>query len=283
MTHTLTLLADDLAFGEAPRWHNGALYLSDMHANRVLRYSESTGWEVVAEHDGPVSGLGWLPDGDMLVVSMHDRRILRHRNGVFDVHADLSGIATWHANDMIVAPDGTAYVGNFGFDIDTHPISPCTASIARVTADGTVSTAAAGLWFPNGMVIQPDGVTMIVAESGTRVLTELTIAADGALVEPRLWARLPDDALPDGICLDAAGCVWAASPTSREVLCLRRGGEVVDRIATEQEAIACVFGGEDRRTLFILTADSRTPAIARDVRTARVYAVRMDVAGAGLP
>lgn len=283
MSHILKLLADTLAFGEAPRWHDGALYLSDMHAHRVLRYTEGAGWEVVVEHDGPVSGLGWLPDGDMLVVSMRDRKLMRHRNGVLEVHADLSEIATWHANDMIVARNGTAYVGNFGFDIDTYPVVPRPASIARVTLDGAVSTAASGLWFPNGMVIWPGGRSMIVAESATRVLTELTIAANGSLVEPRLWARLPEDALPDGICLDAEGCVWVASPSSREVLRLREGGEVVDRIATEQEAIACVFGGEGRRTLFLLTAESRDPVAAREVRTARVYAVRMEVAGAGLP
>jgi len=283
MTYTLTMLADDLAFGEAPRWHDGALYLSDMHAHRVMRYREDREWEVVVEHDGALSGLGWLPDGDMLVVSMHDRKVLRLEHGTLRLHADLSQIATWHANDMIVAPDGTAYVGNFGFDIDAYPVQPRPASIARISPAGEVSVAAAGLWFPNGMVISPDGKTMIVAESATRVLTQFTIGTDGSLSESRLWAALPADALPDGICLDDEGCVWVASPSSREVLRLREGGEVVDRIATEQEAIACVFGGDDRRTLFILTAESRDPAAAQASRTARVYAVQLNISGAGLP
>lgn len=284
MTRTFDTLVDGIAFGEAPRWHDGALFVSDIHADRVLRIEADGRWHVVAQFDGPVSGLGWLPGGAMLVVSMHDRRVLRQEaDGRFVVHAELADIATWHANDMVVAADGTAYVGNFGFDLEAVPIAPRTAAIARVTPAGVASVAAEGLWFPNAMVITPDGGTMIVAESATRVLTELTIAPDGSLVEPRLWGRLPDDALPDGICLDAEGAIWVASPASRDVIRLRRGGEVVERVATGQEAIACILGGDDRRTLFVTTAEGRDPAWCRAHHTARVLATRVEVPGVGYP
>jgi sugar lactone lactonase YvrE len=284
MADQLNLLVEGIAFGEAPRWHAGALYLSDIHADRVLRVEENGTIQVVAQFQGPVSGLGWLPDGSMLVVSMHDRLVLRQAaDGTFHRHADLGGIATWHANDMIVAPDGTAYVGNFGFDLEAVPIALRTASIARITPSGEVSVAAEDLWFPNGMVITPDGSTLIVAESAARVLTAFSIAIDGGLTDRRLWAGLPDGALPDGICLDADGFVWVASPASREVLRIGEGGAIAERITTEQEAIACVLGGEDRRTLFITTADSRDPGQCRTSHSARVMTMRVAVPGAGTP
>ncbi len=283
MSRLITALVDGIAFGEAPRWHDGALYLSDIHADRVLRVSPSGSYDVVATFDGPTSGLGWLPDGRLLVVSMNDRRVLRQEaDGAFVTHADLSGIATWHANDMVVAADGTAYVGNFGFPI-FPPGTPRTAAIARITPEGVASVAADEFWFPNGMVITPDGGTMVVAESGTRVLTALTIATDGSLVDRRLWSELPEGALPDGICLDAEGAIWVASPTSHEVLRMREGGEVLERIATEQEAIACILGGGDGRTLFILTADNSDPDWCRGNHRARILSTQVEAAAAGLP
>lgn len=283
MSRTLRTLADDLAFGEAPRWHNGWLYLSDIHADRVLRVAPSGGYEVVAEFAGPTSGLGWLPDGRMLVVSMNDRKLLRQEGADFVEHADLSAIATWHANDMVVAADGTAYVGNFGFMISPVRGDPCTAAIAKVSPDGVASVAADDFWFPNGAAITPDGKTFIVAESATKRLTALDIATDGTLNNRRLWGQMADDQLPDGICLDAEGAVWVASPPSREVVRMIEGGAVVERIATQQEAIACMLGGEDGRTLFILTAEGRDPEWCRANRCAKVLATDVDVPGAGLP
>jgi sugar lactone lactonase YvrE len=280
----LNTLVDGIAFGEAPRWHDGSLYLSDIHADRVLRVGPNGGYEVVATFDGPTSGLGWLPDGRMLVVSMNDRRVLRlEADGCFVEHADLSGIATWHANDMVVAADGTAYVGNFGFAIFPERAEPCQAAIARIAPDGATSVAAEGFWFPNGMVITPGGETLIVAESGTRLLTALDIAQDGALVNRRLWGQLREGQLPDGICLDAEGAIWIASPPSREIIRMAQGGVVLETIATDQEAIACNLGGEDRRTLFILTAEGRDPDQCRARHTARVLATVVEVPGAGRP
>lgn len=284
MARNLTTLVDGIAFGEAPRWRNGWLYLSDIHADRVLRVDPAGGYEVVATFAGPTSGLGWLPDGRMLVVSMNDRRLLRQEpDGRFVEHADLSQIATWHANDMVVAADGTAYVGNFGFPIFPVRGEPRQAAIAKVTPDGTVSVAAADFWFPNGAVITPDGATFIVAESGTKLLTALDIAQDGSLVNRRLWGQMSETQLPDGICLDAGGAIWIASPPSREVVRMAEGGEILDRIETEQEAIACMLGGADRRTLFVLTAEGRDPDWCRANHTARVLATQVEIPGAGLP
>jgi sugar lactone lactonase YvrE len=280
---TLSTLQTNLAFGEAPRWREDGLYVSDIHANRVVVLRPGGDLEEVARFGGPVSGLGWLPDGRMLVVSMHDRRVLRRdHDGGFREHADLSGIATWHANDMIVDEAGVAYVGNFGFSL-TPRLEVKAAKLARIDPDGVVTEAADELLFPNGMVITPDGRTLVVGESAARRLTAFTIGADGALGERREWAPMPEGAFPDGICLDAEGAIWVASPASREVIRLAEGGEVLERIATEQLAIACVLGGADRRTLFICTAESTDPEFCQQTHTARILAVGVDVPGAGRP
>jgi len=284
-TRTVVTVVAGISFGEAPRWRDNALYLSDIHADRVLRVSPEKGtYEVVVQLQGPVSGLGWLPDGRLLVVSMHDRKVLRQEaNGELVEHADLASIATWHANDMIVAPDGTAYVGNFGFQITPVRAQARTAAIARISATGAVSVATEGLWFPNGMVITPDAATLVVAESAARRLTALDITDKGALANPRVWAQMEPNQLPDGICLDAEGAIWVASPPTREVVRMRQGGKILERIALEQEGIACLLGGADRRTLFILTAECRDPEWCRKNHTARVLAVTVDIPGAGYP
>ncbi len=284
MDPRLRVLLEGISFGEAPRWRDGWLYLSDMHADRVVRVSPSGELDIVAEFEGPVSGLGWLPDGRLLVVSMIDRRVLRQEaDGRIVLHADIADIATGPANDMVVAADGTAYVGNFGFELFPVMGTPRTAVIARVTPDGGVAIAAEEFWFPNGMVITPDEKTLIVAESGAKLLTATDIADDGSLVNRRLWGSMAEDQLPDGICLDVEGAIWIASPPSREVVRMTQGGSVIDRMSTGQEAIACMLGGEDGRTLFIMTAEGRDPQWCRQNKTARILATTVDVPGAGRP
>ena len=280
---SLTTLVDGLAFAEGPRWHDGALFISDMHGHRVLRIDEGGDVAVVATCDGATSGLGWLPDGRLLVVEMERRRVMRlEPDGRLVQHADLSGIATWHANDMIVAADGTAYVGNFGFSL--FPLGELrTAAVARVTPDGRASVGADGLLFPNGLAITPDGATLIVAESAAYSLTAFTIAADGTLADRRVWAAFPDDEAPDGLCLDEEGAAWVAIPHKKKFVRVREGGEILETIAVDDVALACVLGGPDRRTLFLLTSREIEPEKCLSALGARVLVTRVEVTGVGRP
>lgn len=272
-----------LAFAEGPRWHDGALYIADMHGHRVLRFEAEGAPKVVAQFEGPVSGLGWLPDGRMLVVSMNDRRLMRREaDGSIGVHADLSDIATWHANDMAVAADGTAYVGNFGFSL--HPLgTPCSAVLARVSPQGAASAAADELWFPNGIAISAGGRTLIVAESGAFRLTCFDIGPEGTLSGRRVWAQLRPGQSPDGLCLDAEGAAWVALPNDKAFIRVREGGEVVETIDVADAALACVLGGPNRRTLFMTMSRELEPDRCRADPSASVMAADVEIAGVGTP
>lgn len=280
-TRKLSVLASGLAFGEGPRWHERRLWLSDMHANRVVTVSEDGQVERVVRVAGRPSGLGWLPDGRMLVVSMEDRKLLRYDGRSLETHADLSALAPHEINDMVVDERGRAYVSQFGFDLHRKGEFAKT-EILMVEPDGRARAVAGELAFPNGMVITPDGRTLVVGESFAARLSAFDVAADGSLGNRRVFAKL-EGAVPDGICLDAEGCIWLASPPSRECLRVREGGEVLERIATETQAIACMLGGPDRRTLFVLTAETTDPDECIKKKSARVETVKVDVAGAGLP
>jgi sugar lactone lactonase YvrE len=275
-------LIDDLCFGEGPRWHEGALWLSDMHDHRVLRILADGQRQTVCEVPGWPSGLGWLPNGDLLVVSMTDRRVLRLRDGRLDVHADLSALASFHCNDMVVDASGRAYVGNFGFDLHARE-APKAAELILVEADGRARIVADDLQFPNGTVITPDGRTLIVGESWGARLTAFDIAVDGSLDNRRVWAEQPGGALPDGICLDSGGGIWLASPSTNECLRQVEGGEVTHRVMVKQGAFACMLGGADGRTLFILTAASSDPDACRELRSGTVETCQAPYPHAGWP
>jgi sugar lactone lactonase YvrE len=282
MARKLETVLDGLAFPEGPRWRDGRLWFSDMHAHEVVAMTPDGKRETVYAHSGPVSGLGWLPDGRMLVVSMVDMKLLRiEPDGRAVVHGDLSGIATGRCNDMVVDAAGRAYVGNFGFDYPEGEVKP--AKLARVDPDGTVSVAADDLVFPNGAMITPDGRTLVVGESFAGRMTAYDIAADGALSNRRVWAALPQGAVPDGACLDAEGAIWVASPTTSDVIRIKEGGVVLETIKADQGAFACMLGGDDRRTLYVLTAASSIPDECAANRTGRIEAVRVEAPGAGLP
>ena len=275
------VLAEGLRFPEGPRWRDGRLYFSDMHAGRVLALDADGRCEEVLALDGDEpSGLGWLPDGRLLVVAMRARKLLRRDPGGLAVHADLAPLLPLLANDMVVDGRGRAYVGNFGFDLHAGE-RPRPTSLALVHPDGRSELAAADLLFPNGSVVTPDGRTLIVAESFGARLTAFDVAADGRLSRRRVFAAL-EGAVPDGICLDAEGAVWVASPVSHGALRVREGGEVTHRIAVERQAYACMLGGPERRTLFLCTAESPDPA-ATAARRGRIEAVEVDVPGAGWP
>jgi sugar lactone lactonase YvrE len=279
----VSVLVDGLAFGEGPRWHDGSLFLSDMHSNRVLQVDPTDGAvSVVAQYDAAVSGIGWLPDGTLIVVAM-DGYVLRNEQSGLVVHADVRALAPYGINDMIVHPQGWAWVGQFGYDRHAGA-TPGPSGLIRVDPDGTASIAADDLMVANGMGITPDGTTLVVAESAGRCITTFTIGADGALSERAVFAELPH--APDGMCLDAEGAVWAACVTAARFARVRAGGEIVDTVEFEppRRTVACVLGGADRRTLYMLTADTLGEAdLSRELMTARVEQTRVDVPGNGLP
>ena len=276
--HATTTLVEGLGFLEGPRWRDGRLWFSDFVSRTVHTVDLDGMLSDVIEVEGVPSGLGWLPDGRMLVVSMEDRRLLRMDDGGSVEHADLSAYATYHCNDMVVDNHGRAYVGNFGFNYETGE-TPVGAKLMRVDPDGSAHVAADGLMFPNGTVITPDGRTMVVGESFGARLTAFDVADDGTLSNRRVWAQLDDGRIPDGNCLDAERAIWVASPTTKEVVRVLEGGEITDRIGTgEREAIACMLGGDDRRTLFVLAS-----TLAREPGSGSISTVTVDVPGAGLP
>lgn len=284
-------IAAGLHFGEGPRWHQGKLWFSDFYDHAVKTVDERGVVETKLGVPGQPSGLGWLPDGRMLVVSMLDRAVLRMEYGHLVVHADLSHVADFHCNDMVVDSAGRAYVGNFGFDVheatragtfrdalDRH----AGTNLARVDPDGTVAVAASGMMFPNGMAITPDGRTLIVAETMGRRLTAFDIDAFGNLLNRRLWASLGRRS-PDGICLDEQGAVWVADAAAAECVRVAEGGRELEVVPTGQTCFACMLGGRDGRTLFMLTAAASHPDRAGVQRTGSVLAIDVEHPHAGLP
>ena len=284
-TTSLVPVLDGLAFAEGPRWHEGRLWFSDMHAHRVQALDPGSGdVETIVEVPGRPSGLGWRPDGTLLVVSMTDRRLLALADGTLEVVADLSEVAPHDCNDMVIDAAGNAYVGNFGFDLHDPEADQRTTSLVLVTVDGDVRVAADGLFFPNGCVITPDGGTLIVGESFGACLTAFDIAPDASLSNRREWARVRGS-VPDGICLDADGAVWMASPISNKVLRVAEGGEILAEIRTsdERQPFACMLGGGDGRTLFVCTALESDPESCRRHLAGRIESAPVDVPHAGLP
>lgn len=279
--HDTTILLDGLLFPEGPRWHEGKLWFSDMQGLHVMTVDlEGNSAKIVKVKNSP-SGLGWLPDGRLLVVSMIDRRLLRlDPVGLVEI-ADLSKLASFHCNDMVVDRLGRAYVGNFGFDLLANaPVEP--AEIVLVTPDGKARIVADELFFPNGMVITPDGQTLVVAETWGNCLTAFDIQPDGSLAKRRRWAKL-DDVYPDGICLDAEGAIWVAAPYPGEVLRIKPGGNVTQRVTVSTKPYACMLGGHDRRTLFVCTADSSNPGRDRAEPIGKIETMAVEVPGAGFP
>lgn len=276
------VIVTGLSFPEGPRWRGDRLYFSDFYRQAVFSVGPGEAAELVAEVPQQPSGLGWLPNGDLLIVSMRDRRLLRRTaDGELREHADLSAIATWHCNDMVVDAAGRAYVGNFGWD--THgDAEPRDATLALVREDGSVEPAAEGLVFPNGSVITPDGRTLIVAETRAQRLTAFDIGEDGRLSGRRIWAEIGPH-YPDGISLDAEGAIWVADPRGRCVVRVHEGGRISAEIDTAPRgAFACMLGGDDGQTLFICTATGSGP-FAAERREGQIERVRVDVPHAGLP
>ena len=281
-TFAARTIASGFAYPEGPRWHEGNLWFADQHAGVVHRISAAGERLESFAVEGSPSGMGWLPGGDLLVVSMDGRRILRRADGVLRLHADLSAFHAAQSNDMVVDASGRAYVGNIGFDFDRGE-APRLTMLLAVEPEGTARRVADDLLCPNGTVLTPDGRTLIVAESLASCLTAFDVAADGSLSSRRVFAEVPGH-VPDGICLDAEGQIWAASPFARSVVRVREGGEITARVDIEGAgAFACVLGGEDRRDLYVCCAASHRRAESPALSSGRIEVARVEVPGAGLP
>jgi sugar lactone lactonase YvrE len=278
----LQLLREGLGFGEGLRWRDGRLWFSDFLLHHVVSLGPDNQLRVEAVLDDQPSGLGWLPDGRLLIVSMHQKAVLRReRDGSLTRHADLSAVARGHTNDMVVSAKGIAYVGNFG-GIGTG--GGPEADLALVRPDGTVEVAARDLRFPNGCVITPDARLLIVGESLGYRYRAFPIDVDGRLGEGRIWAEL-GRRVPDGCTLDAEGAIWfgnAANAGGRELVRVREGGDIVEVIETPEPAYACCLGGGDGRTLYFVTAPG-PPSGDMVPGDGKLYSVEVDVQHAGLP
>lgn len=269
-----TPLADGFCFGEGPRWFEGLLWFSDMLGEAVHTCDWRGSLTTVPLPGHSPSGLGFRPDGSLLIVSTEDRQVLRYDGDTVAAVADLTDLAPANLGDMVIDDLGRAYIGSQAFQGGT---------VIRLDPDNSATVVAAELDFPNGMVITADRSTLIVAESMGRRLTAFTIGQDGGLTDRRVFADNLDGP-PDGIALDAQGGVWAAMTLAHQFERITEGGEVTDRIDIgERVAIACALGGPERRTLFLLSSTDAYPKRLVGTRLARLDMVRVDIPGAGLP
>ncbi len=299
MSREFEQLHEGGAFFESPRWHDGRWYLSDFYRHLVVTVGADGGEETVMEVEGQPSGIGWMPDGSMLVVSMKEHRIYRRfADGEVSLHADVSEHCSGHLNDMVVAADGGAWAGNFGFDLMGMG-DPAPANLIRIDPDGSSRIAAEELVFPNGSVITPDGSTLIVGETAACRYTAFTIEDDGSLSDRRVWAQVTEappvttfaetlGALgfgPDGCALDAEGRIWAADEVNSRCALVAEGGEIVDEIPAPEglNTFACALGGEDGRTLLACAAPDFLEANRAETREAVLLSAMVDVPHAGLP
>ena len=278
----LEIVMGGLAFPECPRWRDGHLYFSDMHDGKVWRLSPSGAATIVHQVPKYPAGIGWRPDGTMLVVSMLDRRLLQSGPDGLSLVANLSALATGNTNDMVVDREGRAYIGNFGFDLNGGG-EPKPAILIAVEPDGRAHAIADDMWFPNGAVITPDGKTMIIAETFAGRLTAFDIETGGSLTNRRVFAPL-GKLFADGICLDAEGAIWVSLADSQKTIRVLEGGKIAQEISHEgRHSYACMLGGEDRRDLYICTAEDHLPTRTMQLRTGKIERNRVDVPGAGLP
>ena len=314
--NTTQVVVDGLAFPECPRWHTDRLWFSDQHGGQIFRLGPSGGAEVMAEIPGGPSGLGWTPDGTLLAVSMHEKKLFEvgladsdsgSGSGSAPIGDDValtvvSDLGPYHpglSNDMVVDAKGRCYIGNIGYDIyggedrRTTVLVLVDLTSGQDRADVGPSgrdrplveprVVADDLMVPNGTVITPAGDRMIIAESLAQRLTSFRIAADGSLSDRQVFADLGEET-PDGICLDADGGIWFASVNEHQVVRVEEGGTVTDRIATSgRRAIACMLGGDDRRDLYVCATRTLDPNKSREILGGSIEVCRVDVPGAGLP
>jgi sugar lactone lactonase YvrE len=279
-----TTIVTGLGFPESPRWHDDALWFVDVFRGRVMRTDGGGSAAIVAEIDDDVSGMGFLPDGAPLVVSMRRRQVLRLGPDGPSLHADLGALTAGYLNDMVVDGSGRAFVGAIA-----NPVDPGDGvghdALVTVAPAGEAEVAATGVFRPNGMVVTPDGRTLIQAATRRRELVAWSIGPEGGLTEPRRWAATGRHT-PDGICLDEEGAVWVAGLAERSFIRVLPGGAVTQEIHLDGRwAIACALGGSSGRTLFMATAiPGRLPIQSHPGEPQGfIEATDVSVAGAGSP
>ena len=278
----LQTLMTGIAFGESPRWHDDRLWFSDWGTQEIIAVDLEGESEVIVRVPSFPFCIDFLPDGRLLIVSASDRLLLRREpDGPLVTHADLSTLSEHPWNDIVVDARGNAYIGNIGFDFPEAQFAPGT--LALVTPDGSARQVADGVAFPNGIVVTPDNSTLIVAESYANRLTAFDITADGSLSNRRMWAEL-GGGVPDGICLDAEGAVWYGDVPNKRCVRVREGGEVLQTIALDRGCFACMLGGPDDKTLFMVAQEwSGMESTAEEERTGQLLTFPAPAAGAGWP
>jgi len=271
------ILLSGLGFPEAPRWRNGMLFFSDFLGKKVMAVDEVGKSEVIVEMQDSPSGLGFLDDDSMLIVSMQKRYLMRLDLDGLKIHADLSEFTEYNCNDSVTDAHGRTYLGNWGTKSLESPAEP--TCIILVTKGGEARIVAESLIFPNGCIVTPDSKTFIVAETFGGKLTAFDIESSGNLINRRVWAKFKDFA-PDGICLDEEGAIWVANPSKAEVLRVLEGGKITSIIKVKDTNVyACALGGNDGKTLFLCTSQY----LEGKRKTGRIEFVKVEVPGVEIP
>jgi sugar lactone lactonase YvrE len=282
-TPRMRTLIDRGLYFESPRFHDGQIWVADALTSKVVRASLDKTSELVCKINGVPSGLGFLPRDELVIVSMFRQKLYRCLDGKVSAYVDLAPVANGTLDDMIIDPQGRAYVGDLGFDL-LQPDAASTGEVGRlilVPPKGEPRVVAEGLDFPNGIAISGDGKTLIVAESRANRLAEFSVAKDGSLTFVRRFGKVSE---PDGICLDIEGAVWVAAFQEDAFVRIARDGRELARIETPgRRAVACVLGGDDGRTLFCVSADTTHELLLKGKSKARVDVVAVDVPSDGLP
>jgi sugar lactone lactonase YvrE len=271
-----------IAFGESPRWHHGRLWFSDWGAQELIAVDLAGNSEVVLRVASFPFSIDWLPNGRLLIVSARDRLLLRREpDGAVVTHADLSSLSDHPWNEIVVDGRGNTYLNNIGFDFPGGEFAP--GMIALATSEGMLRQVADDVAFPNGMAVTPDNATLILAESYANRLTAFDIANDGSLSNRRVWAEVGYDH-PDGICLDEEGAVWYGDVENKRAVRVREGGEVLQTIELDRGCFACMLGGADGRTLFMVAREWGGPESTADGgRTGQILTAQAPAPSAGWP
>lgn len=287
-THTGKTLVDNtkgLKFTESPRWRDGKMWFLDIHDKRIKNVDLSGKVETKVELGFIPNAFGFQRDGSIIVGDALQRKIYRWDGKALKQVADISSITVFCLSDGMVDAHDRLYVGDIGynfFDPKAKPVDTCV--IVCVEPDGSSRVVAKGLSFPNGIVITPDGKTLIIGETMGHRLTAFDVQADGSLTNRRVYAQLPEGMGPDGIALDAEGAVWFANPDGKPaVVRVRKGGEIAEQVELDTHGYAVMLGGPQRRHLFISGSDSHDPAEIARTPSATLRVVEVEVPGAGVP